>query len=115
MLGDIVARAHVELAIGCRVDGLVRLIQLAQSAQERAAVTVSHARLEAVFLEEPDNVVGPAQARQCELIADAHRVPGSAAARQRPVGLYAKAGVPEQMLDRKLKPMEVSLVAVGRR
>src|ERR1700686_604713 len=78
-------------------------------------MTVRHANLAAVFLEEPDNVVGPAQARQCELIADAELVPGSAAARQRPVGLHTKAGVPEQMLDRQLKPMEVSLVAVGRR
>src|SRR5580692_5692069 len=54
---DVVACAHIELAIGCRVYRLVVLVGLVQCGQECAAMTVSHARLEAPLLEEPHEVV----------------------------------------------------------
>src|SRR3984957_11940483 len=115
VLVDVVGCAHIELAIGCRVYRLVVLVGLVQCGQERSAMTVSHAGLEAPLLKEPHEVVRTAQARQCELRIDCLRVPGGAAGRYRPVGLQTKAAVTEYVLHGELKSMGIGLVAIGRR
>src|SRR6266702_563324 len=52
VLGDVVARAHIELTVRLRVHRLVRLLYLPHASEELAAMSPCHASLNAVLLEE---------------------------------------------------------------